>query len=116
MGKKETIKNKLVLELKDVENTKQIEFLSDIRKVGMNIIFGTVSGEEFYSTFVPYAEFIEQDERYVNALNNIKRKVEMGECSPDDLLITLGKFTLEIEYDDEVEGYGDERNFYDTYY
>lgn len=102
--------------MRNLENTKQIEYLEDIRKVGMNIIFGTVSGEEFYSTFVPYGEYIEQDERYTNTLTNIKNRIEIGECTPDDLLMTLGKFTLEIIYEDEVDEDEFERNYYDTYY
>ena len=37
-----------------VENIKQVEYLNDIRNVGMNIIYGTVNGEEAYEIFEKY--------------------------------------------------------------
>lgn len=94
-----------------VENTKQGEYLNDIRDVGMNIIYGTVNGEEAYEIFEKYTEYIYNSERYLNTLASIKNLIDARDCTPDKLLMELGKYTLDIEYDDE-----EEENSYDTFY
>lgn len=94
-----------------VENIKQGEYLNDIRDVGMNIIYGTVNGEEAYGIFEKYAEYIYNSERYLNTLTSIKNLIDARDCTPDKLLMELGQYTLDIEYDDE-----EEENSYDTFY
>ena len=92
-----------------VENIKQGEYLNDIRDVGMNIIYGTVNGEEAYEIFEKYAEYIYNSERYLNTLTSIKNLIDARDCTPDKLLMELGQYTLDIEYDEE-------ENSYDTFY
>ena len=94
-----------------VENIKQGEYLNDIRDVGMNIIYGTVNGEEAYEIFEKYAEYICNSERYLNTLASIKNLIDVRDCTPDKLLMEMGQYTLDIEYDDE-----EEENSYDTFY
>lgn len=94
-----------------VENIKQGEYLNDIRDVGMNIIYGTVNGEEAYEIFEKYAEYIYNSERYLNTLASIKNLIDARDCTPDKLLMELGQYTLDIEYDEE-----EEENSYDTFY
>ena len=92
-----------------VENIKQGEYLNDIRDVGMNIIYGTVNGEEAYEIFEKYAEYIYNSERYLNTLTSIKNLIDARDCTPDKLLMELGQYTLDIEYDEE-------ENSYDAFY
>ena len=92
-----------------VENIKQGEYLNDIRDVGMNIIYGTVNGEEAYEIFEKYAEYIYNSERYLNTLASIKNLIDARDCTPDKLLMELGQYTLDIEYDEE-------ENSYDAFY
>lgn len=84
-----------------VENIKQAEYLNDIRDVGMNIIYGTVNGDEVYEIFEKYAEFIFNSEAYLNTIISIKNLVDARDCTPDKLLMELGKYTLDIEYEGE---------------
>ena len=86
-----------------VENTKQAEYLNDIRDVGMNIIYGTVNGAEAYEIFEKYAEYIYNSEKYLNTLTSIKNLIDARDCTPDKLLMELGQYTLDIEYEDEEE-------------
>lgn len=86
-----------------VENIKQAEYLNDIRDVGMNIIYGTVNGGEAYEIFEKYAEYIYNSERYLNTLTSIKNLIDARDCTPDKLLMELGQYTLDIEYDEEEE-------------
>ena len=88
-----------------IENSKQAEYLNDIRDVGMNIIYGTVNGEEAYEIFEKYAEYIYNSEKYLNTLTSIKNLIDARDCTPDKLLMELGQYTLDIEYDDEEEDY-----------
>ena len=86
-----------------VENTKQAEYLNDIRDVGMNIIYGTVNGGEAYEIFEKYAEYIYNSEKYLNTLTSIKNLIDARDCTPDKLLMEMGQYTLDIEYEDEEE-------------
>lgn len=92
-----------------VENIKQGEYLNDIRDVGMNIIYGTVNGEEAYEIFEKYAEYIYNSEKYLNTLTSIKNLIDARDCTPDKLLMELGRYTLDIEYEEEEDSY-------DTFY
>lgn len=86
-----------------VENIKQAEYLNDIRDVGMNIIYGTVNGGEAYEIFEKYAEYIYNSEKYLNTLTSIKNLIDARDCTPDKLLMELGRYTLDIEYEEEEE-------------
>ena len=100
--------------MRNIENIKQMEYLNDIKNVGMNIIYGTVNGEEAFETFEKYSEYIFNSERYMNTVLSIKNLIDSRDCTPDKLLMELGKYTLEIEYeeDDEYE----ENDFFDAFF
>lgn len=99
--------------MQDVNNSKQMEFLNDIRKVGMNLIYGTVTGDEAFEVFEKYEQYIFNSERYMNTLMSIKNLIDARDCTPDKLLMEMGKHTLEIEYEDEIYV---EENLFDAYY
>lgn len=82
------------------ENIKQVEYLSDIRDVGMGIIFGQTTVEVFIDTFEKYLDYIETPTKYLKTLKEVSRLINDGKCSPDDLLIQMGKHTKEIEYEE----------------
>ena len=87
--------------MRNVENIKQVEYLNDIRDVGMNIIYGTVNGEEVYEIFKKYTEYIFNTEKYLNTLSSIKNLIDARDCTPDKLLMEMGQYTLDIEYEGE---------------
>lgn len=87
--------------MRNVENIKQVEYLNDIRDVGMNIIYGTVNGEEVYEIFEKYTEYIFNTEKYLNTLSSIKNLIDARDCTPDKLLMEMGQYTLDIEYEGE---------------
>lgn len=87
--------------MRNVENIKQVEYLNDIRDVGMNIIYGTVNGEEVYEIFEKYTEYIFNTEKYLNTLSSIKNLIDAKDCTPDKLLMEMGQYTLDIEYEGE---------------
>lgn len=87
--------------MRNVENIKQVEYLNDIRDVGMNIIYGTVNGDEVYEIFEKYTEYIFNTEKYLNTLSSIKNLIDARDCTPDKLLMEMGQYTLDIEYEGE---------------
>ena len=88
------------------ENTKQNEFLMAIRDIGMGIIFCEATSEDLERTFVPYGDYFENSEtlnKYLYDIFELAKAMDKGNCTPDDLLLTLGKYTKEIIYEDEEE-------------
>lgn len=85
-----------------IENSKQGEFLGDIRDLGMGIVFGKTTGEDIERTFVPYAEYIEDEKLVLKYFEAIYRLAH-STPTPDDLLLGLGRFTLDIVYEEEEE-------------
>ena len=53
-----------------------------------------------------------EPEKYLNTLISIKNLIDARDCTPDKLLMELGQYTLDIEY----EGEEYEENCYDTIY
>lgn len=90
-----------MFKMRNVENIKQVEYLNDIRDVGMNIIYGTVNGDEVYEIFEKYTEYIFNTEKYLNTLSSIKNLIDARDCTPDKLLMEMGQYTLDIEYEGE---------------
>ena len=84
-----------------IENSKQAEFLADIRDVGMSIIVGLATAKDIEKTFVPYAQYIE-DERKVMEYFEAIYSLTTHSPTPDDLLLKLGAFTLDITYEDNI--------------
>ena len=87
------------------QNSKQMEYLSKIRDVGMGIIFGQITTEVYIETFEPYIDYMEQPSQYLKTLKVVAHNIANNECTPDDLLLAMGKHTLEIEYEDEIPEY-----------
>lgn len=85
-----------------IENSKQAEFLGDIRDVGMCIVVGRMNGKIIEETFIPYAEYIE-DEGKVREYLTVIYDLAHSKPTPDELLLGLGAFTLDIIYEDIEE-------------
>lgn len=88
-----------------VENVKQMEYLNDIRKIGMGIIYGQVEAPHFIDTFEPYIDYMETPSDYLQALKVVSQSIHNHECSPDDLLLSMGRFTPHIQYEEEELSY-----------
>ena len=93
-----------LMSLGRTENSKQNEFLMDIRKVGMSIVFGECDPDIFSAVFEEYLDYVSKPSEYLQAIKEIYNKIAMGKCTPDDLLLRMGAFTKTIEYEEpEVE-------------
>ena len=89
-----------------VENSKQFEFLMNIKDVGMQIIFRKADGKMLLEKFAEFYDFFEDNSTknaYINSLQKIHQGIDKGTCSPDDLLMELGQYTPLIIYDDEED-------------
>lgn len=89
-----------------VENSKQFEFLMNIKDVGMQIIFRKADGKMLLEKFAEFYDFFEEDStknKYIVSLQKIYTQINKGLCSPDDLLMELGQYTPLIVFDDEAE-------------
>lgn len=86
------------------ENVKQVEYLSDIRDVGMSIVFGECDADAFSSRFEKYLDYVEKPSEYLQTVKKVYNMILKEECTPDDLLLIMGKYTKTIEYEEpEVE-------------
>ena len=89
-----------------VTNSKQLEFLMAIRNVGMQIVFRKANGKMVLNEFVRFDDYIEDKEKrlqYIQSLELVHDRVEVGRFTPDDLLLELGQYTPYIVYDDEKD-------------
>ena len=95
---------KNLMNLGRTENSKQVEYLNDIRDVGMSIVFGECDADAFSLTFEKYLDYIEKPSEYLQTIKKVYNMIHVGECTPDDLLMIMGKYTKSIEYEEpEIE-------------
>lgn len=96
------------------QNSKQVEFLNDIRDVGMGIIYGQTTGRIFIDVFEKYLDYVAVPTSYLKTLKEVSHLIEHEQCSPDTLLFKMGKHCPEIEYEDvpvvPYEEYDDEED------
>ena len=97
-----------------VQNSKQSEYLSKIRDIGMGIIFGQTTPEIYIETFESYIDYMEKPSQYLQTLKMVSKKIANNDCTPDDLLLAMAKHTLEIEYEDEVYEYDEYEDDYEN--
>ena len=97
---------KNLMNLGRTENVKQVEYLSDIRNVGMSIVFGECDADVFSLTFEKYLDYVEKPTEYLKTIKEVYNMILIGECTPDDLLLKMGKHTKEIEYEEPEVDYG----------
>lgn len=95
-----------LVSLGKTENIKQVEFLNDIRDVGMSIVFGECDADVFSLTFEKYLDYVEKPSEYLKTIKEVYNMILRGECSPDDLLLKMGKHTKEIEYEEPEIDFG----------
>lgn len=81
------------------ENRKQNEYLMNIRDVGMGIIYGQTTPEVFIDTFERYIDYIDVPSRYLQTLKEVSSLINDGRCSPDELLLKMGRHCPEIRFD-----------------
>ena len=98
-----------------IQNSKQMAYMNDIKNVGMGILFGQVNAAVYIETFEKYIDYIEQPSQYLQTLKAVSKKIDNGECTPDDLLIAMCKHTLQIQYEDETYVYDDKDDEYEEY-
>ena len=91
---------KSLMNLGRTENIKQVEYLNDIRDVGMSIVFGECDADVFSLTFEKYLDYVEKPSEYLKTIKEVYNMILREECSPDDLLLKMGKHTKEIEYEE----------------
>lgn len=86
----------------NLENSKQAEFLNDIRDVGMEIVFQECTEERIYQVFRKYSTYMDNDSaiKYLETLKDIIANLD--NITPDDLLYQLGKYTKKIDYEDNI--------------
>ena len=92
-------------EIGKTNNSKQVEYLNDIRTLGMGIIYGQTTMESFVDTFEPYIDYVTSPNEYLQGLKLVAAMINENECSPDDLLLNMGRFVPNIEYKDEELSY-----------
>ena len=97
---------KNLMNLGRTENVKQVEYLNDIRDVGMSIVFGECNADVFSLTFEKYLDYVEKPSEYLKTIKEVYNMILVGECTPDDLLLKMGKHTKEIEYEEPEIEYG----------
>lgn len=88
-----------------VQNSKQMSYMMDIKNVGMGILFSQTTAEVYTETFEKYIDYIEQPSQYLKTLKTVAQKIDEGSCTPDDLLIAMAKHALQIQYEDETPEY-----------
>lgn len=89
-----------LMSLGRTENKKQNEYLIDIRDVGMSIVFGEADADAFSLRFEKYLDYVEKPSEYLKTIKEVYNMIHQGECSPDDLLLKMGKHTKEIKYEE----------------
>ena len=94
-----------LMNLGKTENSKQVEYLNDIRDVGMSIVFGECNPDAFSVRFEKYLDYVEKPSEYLQTIKEVYNMMFKGECTPDDLLLKMGRYTKTIEYEDPVIEY-----------
>lgn len=95
---------KNLMNLGRTENSKQVEYLNDIRDIGMSIVFGECNADIFSEKFEKYLDYVEKPSEYLQAIKKVYNMIYEGECTPDDLLLIMGRYTKTIEYEEpEIE-------------
>ena len=95
---------KNLMNLGRTENSKQVEYLNDIRDVGMSIVFGECDADAFSLTFEKYLDYVQKPSEYLQTIKKVYNMIHCDECTPDDLLLIMGKYTKTIEYEEpEIE-------------
>lgn len=89
-----------LMNLGRTENSKQVEYLMDIRNVGMSIVFGECDADAFSMTFEKYLDYVSKPTEYLATIKEVYNMIIREECSPDDLLLKMGKHTKKIEYEE----------------
>lgn len=89
-----------LMNLGKTENSKQVEYLMDIRNVGMSIVFGECDADAFSMTFEKYLDYVSKPTEYLATIKEVYNMIIREECSPDNLLLKMGKHTKEIEYEE----------------
>ena len=93
-----------LMNLGKTENSKQVEYLNDIRDVGMSIVFGECNPDAFSAKFEKYLDYVKKPSEYLQTIKKVYNMMFKGECTPDDLLLIMGKYTKTIEYEEpEIE-------------
>lgn len=88
-----------------LNNSKQAEYLEDIRDIGMQIVFREISKQQVYDAFAKYTEYFNNDDIKIQYLNTLKEVInELEKQTPDDILFKMGQYTKKIEYEDEPLG------------
>lgn len=88
-----------------LDNSKQAEYLDDIRNIGMQIVFREIDKQQVYDAFAKYTEYLKDDDIKIQYLNTLKEIInELEKQSPDDILFKMGQYTKKIEYQDEPLG------------
>lgn len=93
-----------------IENSKQAEYLNQIKNVGMGIIFGQVEVDDFINTFEPFIDYMNTPSEYLETLKEVSYMIYNKDCSPDDLLFKMGKHVPQIEYKEEFLSYDEDYN------
>ena len=94
-----------LMNLGRTENSKQVEYLNDIRDVGMSIVFGECSADAFSERFEKYLDYVEKPSEYLKTIKAVYNMIFKEECTPDDLLLKMGKYTKTIEYEEPIVEY-----------
>lgn len=89
----------------ELNNTKQAEYLNDIRDVGMQIVFRELTKQQVYDAFAKYTQYLNDNDIKIQYLNTLKEIINnLEKQSPDDILFKMGQYTKKIEYEDEPMG------------
>lgn len=90
-----------------LNNKKQVEFLACIRRIGMQIIYGTYKPIQL-SILVPFCDYMDETDAviYLTVIKDFKDAIEP--FSSDDLLYAFGKFVPKIHCEEEAILYMDE--------
>lgn len=104
-----------------ITNSKQMEFLMRIKDVGMKMIFRKDYSGIVVSSFSEFEQYITDDEvryNFVHSMMKMDEQIKNEQCTPDDLLMEMGQYTLNIIYEDEecVESplYNDDEGWFYT--
>jgi hypothetical protein len=81
-----------------LDNSKQAEYLEDIRDIGMQIVFREITKQEVYDAFKKYVEYLSDDIK-IQYLNTLKEIINnLNTQTPDDILFKMGQYTKKIQY------------------
>lgn len=88
-----------------LDNTKQAEYLNDIRDIGMQIVFREIDKQQVYDAFAKYTRYLNNNDTKIQYLNTLKEIInDLEKQTPDDILFKMGQYTKKIEYEDEPIG------------